>query len=191
MVCKNCGSEIPEGAVFCPNCSALAPVKRGRRSAERLPAEKTISDQQRRSFLYIGTLLLHLLLIPLCFVNSFAITGAETRIALSLMDTFGGGGKFVLILFLLCCIASCGVFAYPLLKKTHLSWNFLVIPILADGFGLLLFLIQMIRLSVFHGELIRSGPTFGGWLFFLLCGALTVIQIVIFARSLLANRSKE
>ena len=190
MVCKNCGSEIPEGAVFCPNCSALAPVKRTRRSAGRLSAEKTVSAEQRRALLYLGTLLLHLLLIPLCFLHSFAITGAGTRITMSLMDTFAGS-KAILILFFLCCIASCGIYARPLLKKTQLFWSLLIIPILTDGFGFLLFLIRLIRLSVFNGEMIHCGPTFGGWLFFLLCGAMAAAQIVVFVKSLLANRPRE
>lgn len=191
MVCKHCGSEIPEGAVFCPNCSALAPTKRTRRRAERITPEKTVTEQQRRGLLYIGALLLHLLPIPLCFMHSFAITGTKSRLALSLMDTFIGGSSVAVVLFILCCIVSCGIFAWPLLKKNRLSWSLLIVPILTDVFGFLLFLTRLIRLSIFVGEAVHSGPTFGGWLFFLLCGALAVTQIVIFVKALLANKPRE
>lgn len=143
MKCRSCGSEINDGDVFCPVCSALAPTKYN----GRLSKLNGHSGRGSVSILCLCEILLSILFISSCFFKCFIIANEQIYLKFSFYDTFLGNSKFNFVLIIILNILTNIVLLSFIIKKIVGSRAALLIPAATYVWSIVQFIIKTINAS--------------------------------------------
>ena len=163
MKCKYCGSEIKEGEYFCPNCSAVAPVKRTHKEI----LLRNHDPNKLRSIAYIGAVFINALLCILWFCKCFTIGSTIGSVSMSIHNTFIGSNSVLSILTVFLYIASVIILLLFMFKK-NIFPGLIAVPGITCIWSLIWFLAKAIKV----GNISRNvGFSFTsvGWLFIIIC----------------------
>lgn len=198
MFCKNCGSELKEGARFCGKCgtpigSSNAPTRQNAPESRIVNAGSAIDG--KIAVFYLAATALFILEIILWFTGSLNISA-------SLFGFTVGAGSFsvhfflseaglgiISVLVVLLSITSATLCLLPFVKGGISQYRKLILQkIVAIWNFAWFFLISMIALSEGNNYGADAGFTFGGWLFILAGIGLCVLLFVISSKTKKLNK---
>lgn len=190
MFCGKCGTEVQEGAQFCPNCGAqqtLAPqvqpqssINFGSPSVPKVNQNSVDVKSLASAALFI---LMTILWFCKCFSVGASLFGSKLSQGFTINDTFKDL-EFLSYITVILFVVSAVICLLPILKSGVNMHKMLIFPFIISIWAVAVFFIVLIGASenmnssvmgVKISDVAKFSPTFGSWLYII----VSVVQAVL------------